>query len=96
MRWFHRSDDTVGLAVPGSDVALMIDRVAPGAADGPGPMFLADSLEDFLAGHPDLSPASGPVDIPDGSLAGFRDPVVRPRPAQGGRGRCPESWGRCR
>ncbi|MGF1647445.1 MAG: VOC family protein [Kineosporiaceae bacterium] len=71
---WREGEDTVGLAVPGSDVALMIDRVVPGATGGPGPMFLADSLDDFLARHPDLSPATGPIDIPDGSLAGFRDP----------------------
>jgi catechol 2,3-dioxygenase-like lactoylglutathione lyase family enzyme len=67
--------DTVGLAVPGSDIGLMLDRVADAADGGPGPMFIADDVDGFLAEHPDVKPVTDPVSIPDGKLASFRDPA---------------------
>jgi catechol 2,3-dioxygenase-like lactoylglutathione lyase family enzyme len=73
---WREGDDTVGLAVPGSDVALMLDRAAAGVEQGgPGPMFLSAGVHAFLAEHPELEPVSEPEEIPGGVLASFRDPV---------------------
>ena len=71
---WREGEDTVGLAVPGTDIALMLDGAA--APDhGPGPIFMADSVHDFIAEHPELEPAGGPDEIPGGALASFQDPV---------------------
>lgn len=72
---WREGDDTVGLAVPDSDLTLMLDRVADLTAGGPGPMFVVDDLAGFLTAHPALVPALGPMEIPDGSLVGLQDPA---------------------
>ncbi len=72
---WREGDDTVGLAVPGSEVALMLDRATGSAHGGPGPVFLAARVHDFLAEQPELEPVSAPDEIPGGVLASFRDPV---------------------
>lgn len=65
---------TVGLAIPGSETALMIDAAAePGA--GPGPIFGVDSVDEWLAGMDGLDVFMPPSDIPGGRLMGFRDPA---------------------
>lgn len=69
---WREGEDTVALAVPGTDVALMLDRAGQG---GPGPIFMADRVHDFLAEHPELEPVSEPEEIPGGALASFRDPA---------------------
>jgi hypothetical protein len=38
-------------------------------------MFMAPSVSDFLAEHPELEPVGEPDEIPGGALASFRDPV---------------------
>lgn len=72
---WREGEDTVGLAIPDSDVALMLDRAPTATAGGPGPMFIAPSVSDFLAEHPELRPVGEPDEIPGGALASFRDPV---------------------
>ena len=70
---WREGDHTVGLAVPGSDVALMIDAAAPDDW-GPGPMFGVDSVEAFHAEHGDLEVVAEPAGIPGGTLMALRDP----------------------
>jgi hypothetical protein len=41
----------------------------------PGPMFLIDSVADYLANHPDLKVRLQPREIPDGYVAGVEDPA---------------------
>jgi catechol 2,3-dioxygenase-like lactoylglutathione lyase family enzyme len=71
---WREGDATVAFAVPGTDVALMVD----GAAEdgwGPGPMFLVPSVVDFWAARGDaLDVAIEPVEIPGGMISAFRDP----------------------
>jgi catechol 2,3-dioxygenase-like lactoylglutathione lyase family enzyme len=71
---WREGDATVAFAVPGTDVALMVD----GAAEdgwGPGPMFLVPSVVDFWAARGgELQVAIEPVEIPGGMISAFRDP----------------------
>jgi predicted enzyme related to lactoylglutathione lyase len=63
---------TVGLAIPGTETAIMVDAAAaPGS--GPGPIFGVDSVDAWLDGR-DLDIVMPPMDIPGGRLMGFRDP----------------------
>lgn len=63
---------TVGLAIPGTETAVMVDAAAePGAA--PGPIFGVDRVDAWLAGR-DLDVFMPPMDIPGGRMMGFRDP----------------------
>jgi catechol 2,3-dioxygenase-like lactoylglutathione lyase family enzyme len=63
---------TVGLAIPGSETAIMVDgAAAPGA--GPGPIFGVDSVDAWVDGR-ELDVVMPPMDIPGGRLMGFRDP----------------------
>ena len=71
-RW-REGDLTVGLGIPGSETAVMIDAAAaPGS--GPGPIYSVDRVDDWLAGL-DAEPAVflPPFDIPGGRLMGFHD-----------------------
>lgn len=69
---WREGDTTVGLQLPDSDVMLMVDVDPEGS---PGPMFMVDSVADVVDGHGDaLDVVMGPVEIPDGYLAAFRDP----------------------
>ena len=72
---WREGEDTVGLATPGSDIALMLDRVPDPDMGGPGPIFIAEDVKAHLAEHPDLKPVAEPMDIPDGTLASFQDPT---------------------
>lgn len=66
---------TVGLAVPGSETAIMLDAAAePGA--GPGPIFGVERVDEWLAARAEvLDVFMPPSDIPGGRLMGFRDPA---------------------
>ncbi len=66
---------TVGLAVPGSETAIMLDAAAePGA--GPGPIFAVERVDDWIAGRAEaLDVFMAPFDIPGGRLMGIRDPA---------------------
>lgn len=68
---WREGDTTVGLQVPDTDVMLMLDVHDDG---GPGPMFTVPSVSAFLDRVDDLDVVMGPMEIPDGTLAGFRDP----------------------
>jgi predicted enzyme related to lactoylglutathione lyase len=63
---------TVGLAIPGTETAIMVDAAsAPGA--GPGPVFGVDSVDAWLDGR-ELDVTMPPMDIPGGRIMAFRDP----------------------
>lgn len=69
---WREGDTTAGLQVPDSDMVLMLD-VDPDLQ--PGPMFVVPSVSAFLDRVGDaLDVVVGPMAIPDGSLAAFRDP----------------------
>ena len=70
---WREGDHTVGLAVPGTDVGLMIDAASP-PEWGPGPMFGVDGVAAFRAEHEDLEVVSEPAEIPGGMLMALRDP----------------------
>ena len=70
---WREGDATVALAMPGTDVQLMLDAHDP---DAPvGPLFVVDSVEAFHAARPDtLGVIEEPAEIPGGFLATYQDP----------------------
>lgn len=70
---WREGDTTVALALPGSDVQLMVDANDPGAPVGP--VFVVDSVEAFHAARPDaLAVVAEPAEIPGGFQAIYREP----------------------
>jgi catechol 2,3-dioxygenase-like lactoylglutathione lyase family enzyme len=70
---WREGDSTVALALPGSDVQLMLDASDPHAPLGP--LFVVGSVEAFHASRPEtLAVIEGPSEIPGGYLATYRDP----------------------
>ena len=70
---WREGDATVALAVPGTDVHLMLDAHDPDAPAGP--LFVVDSVEAFHTARPEaLAVVDGPSEIPGGFLATYRDP----------------------
>ena len=65
---WREGEHTVGLAIPGSETALMVDA-APAPGSGPGPIFGVERVDAWLAEQ------EQPLDIPGGRLMGFRDPA---------------------
>ena len=70
---WREGEHTVGLAVPETEVALMIDAAAP-PGWGPGPIFGVDRVAAFRAEHDELEVVSEPHEIPGGMLMALRDP----------------------
>jgi len=70
---WREGDTTVALAVPGTDVQLMLDANDPDAPAGP--MFVVDSVEAFHTDRPaTLGVIEAPAEIPGGFLATYQDP----------------------
>lgn len=70
---WREGDATVALALPGSDVQVMLDANDPEAPVGP--LFVVDSVAAFHAARPEtLAVLDGPSEIPGGLLATYRDP----------------------
>lgn len=69
---------TVGLGIPDNEAALMIDGAAePGW--GPGPIFMTERVDEWLASHDGaLDVVAPPFDIPGGRMLAFRDPAGNP------------------
>jgi hypothetical protein len=68
---WREGDLTVGLGIPGSETAIMIDAAAvPGA--GPGPIFGVDSVDAWQDGR-ELDVTMPAAEIPGGHIMGFRD-----------------------
>ena len=70
---WREGDATVALALPGTDVKLMLDANDP---DAPvGPLFIVESVEAFHAARPEtLAAVEEPSEIPGGFLATYQDP----------------------
>jgi len=70
---WREGDLTVGLGIPGTETAVMLDaQAAPGS--GPGPMFGVERVDDWLAGlDAELDILQPPSDIPGGRIMSFRD-----------------------
>lgn len=70
---WREGDNTVVMALPGTDVQLMLDSHDPSAA--PGPLFIVDSVDAFHTGRPEgLAVVDEPSEIPGGFLATYKDP----------------------
>ncbi|ASR38123.1 hypothetical protein BAY61_27440 [Prauserella marina] len=70
---WREGDTTVALALPGSDVQVMLDANDPKAPVGP--LFVVDSVKAFHAARPEsLVVLEEPSDIPGGCLATYQDP----------------------
>ena len=70
---WREGDHTAGLAIPDTDVALMIDAASP-PEWGPGPIFGVDRVTEFRAQHDDLEVVAEPHEIPGGMFMALRDP----------------------
>lgn len=69
---WREGESTVSLALPGTEVQLMLDATDPDAAFGP--IFVVDNVKEFHAGRPsELRVAMEPEAIPGGFLATFED-----------------------
>ena len=70
---WREGDATVALAMPGTDVQIMLDAHDP---DAPlGPLFVVDSVEAFHAARAaSLTVVEAPSEIPGGFLATYQDP----------------------
>ena len=73
---WREGEGTVAFALPGTEVQLMLD-VPPGEGPewGPGPFFAVDSLDRFMADHPDLKLVGEIIDVPGGRSGTFLDPA---------------------
>ena len=71
---WREGEQTVGLAIPGNEAALMIDGAGL-EGWGPGPIFGVDSVRDFRAEHAELDVVTEPFEIPGGFLMAARDPA---------------------
>jgi catechol 2,3-dioxygenase-like lactoylglutathione lyase family enzyme len=70
---WREGESTVSLALPGTDVHLMLDASDPDAAYGP--IFVVANVREFHAGRPDdLRTSSEPEAIPGGLMAVYEDP----------------------
>jgi catechol 2,3-dioxygenase-like lactoylglutathione lyase family enzyme len=70
---WREGEATVALALPGSDVQLMLDSHDPAAPLGP--LFVVDSVEAFHAARPEtLAVIEEPGEIPGGFMATYQDP----------------------
>ena len=70
---WREGDSTVSLAVPGSEVQLMLDANDPDAPSGP--IFVVESVREFHASRPgELEAGAEPEAIPGGFLAMYQDP----------------------
>jgi catechol 2,3-dioxygenase-like lactoylglutathione lyase family enzyme len=70
---WREGDTTVAFTLPGSEIQLMLDT-ATGDDWLPGGFFEVDSVEKFIAEHPDFSWAKESIEVPGGRGASFRDP----------------------
>jgi catechol 2,3-dioxygenase-like lactoylglutathione lyase family enzyme len=71
---WRMGDFTAGLALPGTDVQLMLDQDFP-EGDKPGPFFQVDDVDAFYADHQgELAFVAPPKDIPPGRYVAFDDP----------------------
>jgi catechol 2,3-dioxygenase-like lactoylglutathione lyase family enzyme len=70
---WREGEQTVGLAIPGNEAALMIDGAGLDGW-GPGPIFGVESVTDFRAEHAELDVVTEPYEIPGGYLMAARDP----------------------
>ncbi len=69
---WREGDNTAALTIPDSDVQLMIEVDKDNLV--PGGVFLVDSVDSFYADHKNkLEFIKGPVDIPPGRFAIYRD-----------------------
>ena len=70
---WREGEATVALALPGTDVQLMLDAHDPQAP--PGPLFVVDSVEAFHAARAEsLTVVEEPSEIPGGYMATYQDP----------------------
>jgi predicted enzyme related to lactoylglutathione lyase len=71
---WREGDHTVTLAMPGTEVQLMVD-VDGERVNRPGPMLLVDDVKAWIAARRDeLTMWLEPLEIPGGWWAGFEDP----------------------
>ena len=69
---WREGDTTVAFKLPGTEVALMLD--VPGNDEGPGGFFQVDSVDKFIAEHPDFNWTGEVFEMPGGRGSSFRDP----------------------
>ena len=70
---WREGDATVALALPGTEVQLMLDSHDPAAPVGP--LFVVESVDAFHTARPEtLVVVDEPSEIPGGFIATYKDP----------------------
>lgn len=73
---WREGETTTAFKLPGTEVELMLD-VPTG--DGPqwrtGGFFAVESVDKFIAEHPDITLAGDAIDVPGGRSVSFLDPA---------------------
>jgi catechol 2,3-dioxygenase-like lactoylglutathione lyase family enzyme len=70
---WREGDGTVALALPGTEMQLMLDAREPGAPVGP--LFVVDNVKAFHSARAEtLAVIEEPSEIPGGFLATYQDP----------------------
>jgi catechol 2,3-dioxygenase-like lactoylglutathione lyase family enzyme len=67
---WREADDTIAYWLPDRSAQLMVATTA----QPPGPMFLVESLDEWIAAHPSIEITVQKYDIPGGAVAGFAAP----------------------
>ena len=70
---WREGDQTAAFTLPGSEIQLMLD-VNTGPDWSPGGFFEVDSVEKYVAEHPEFPWVKESIEIPGGRGASFRDP----------------------
>lgn len=67
---WREADDTIAFWLPDRSAQYMVSLTDQPA----GPMFLVDSLDEWIAAHPGVAEVVEKVEIPGGAVAGFAGP----------------------
>ncbi len=71
---WREGDLTAGVALPGTDLQLMLDQAAP-EGEKPGPFFEVEDVDAFYEARMlELAFVAPPTDIPPGRYVAFDDP----------------------
>jgi len=73
---WREGTSTAAFALPGTEVELMLDVPPNGGVERQaGGFFGVESVERFLAEHPDIKPVGEIFELPGGRAATFQDPA---------------------
>lgn len=72
---WREDEDTVSFWMPDRSAQIMVTTYVGPEGRGPaGPMYLVDSLDEWISAHPDVAVIVAKAEIPGGAVAGFEAP----------------------